>query len=182
MSAKLKKKPLRPRLQPVAAPAAPPPRNRWVIGALLAVALIYAGYRILTFLPQPLDSPSTLRPVLYSWYLRFVAHYASVDLAWRAWNSYCVLLLLVPAILATANYLHGEQILRIPARLAGLVTSRTLLFVSIAASLFAFRFPVLLAGELNPDETQFLAVAEKLFKDPVFFRSVDVGTTGPVNI
>ncbi len=52
----------------------------------------------------------------------------------------------------------------------------------MAASLIAFRFPDLLAPELNPDETQFLAAAHKLFKDPVFFRSVDCGTTGPVNV
>jgi hypothetical protein len=44
------------------------------------------------------------------------------------------------------------------------------------------RFPTLLENELTPDEGQFLASAHKLFYDANFFRSVDCGTSGPINI
>ena len=43
------------------------------------------------------------------------------------------------------------------------------------------RIPWLAAGELNVDESMFLASARKLMFDPVFFRSVDGGTSGPLN-
>ena len=48
--------------------------------------------------------------------------------------------------------------------------------------LIVCRFPFLLANEINPDETFFIAAAEKLFKDPVFFRAVDFVTSGPLNV
>jgi hypothetical protein len=44
------------------------------------------------------------------------------------------------------------------------------------------RYPTLLENELNPDEGQFLASAHKLFYDPNFFRAVDCGTSGPLNV
>lgn len=163
----------------------PPPvadRKRITAAGMLAVALLYAAYRVFTFVPQPLDSPHTLRPILYSWLSVFIGHYASVEEAQRAWASYSLLLLFVPACLALANYLYGFGIFAAPQWVRRIAASRTLLFCSMAASLIAFRFPILLAGELNPDETQFLAAAHKLFHDPFFFRSVDCGTTGPVNI
>ena len=168
----------------LSAPGSPsaPDRRRVAIAGALAVPLLYAAYRIFTFVPQPLDSPGTLRPVLYSWFSSFVGHYASVEEAQRAWASYSLLLLMVPVFLALANYVYSFEIFPAPKWVGRIVASRTLLFSSIAAGLVAFRFPYLLAAELNPDETQFLAAAHKLFKDPVFFRSVDCGTSGPVNI
>ena len=61
--------------------------------------------------------------------------------------------------------------------------SRSVLFLSIGASLMVCRFPYLLAGELSPDETFFIAAAEKLSRDPFFFfRAVDFATSGPLNV
>jgi hypothetical protein len=166
------------------APAPPPSaRRKWLVpGALSAVAASWIVYRILTFSPAPLDSPSTLRPVLYSWFAAFLKSYRSDSQARHAWSSWCLVLLTIPAILAILNYLASSGIVRLPRWASRLIASRTLLFAAIAASLLLSRFPALLAGELNVDETQFVASAHKLFKDPVFFRSVDCGTTGPLNI
>lgn len=48
--------------------------------------------------------------------------------------------------------------------------------------LLAWRWPFLLsAEEYNPDESQFIAGAITLAQDPVFFRSVDGTTSGPLN-
>lgn len=54
------------------------------------------------------------------------------------------------------------------------------------ATIFAFlllsRWPGFLRGHLNVDEQQFIAGAMKLLQDPIFWRSVDGTTTGPLNI
>lgn len=48
--------------------------------------------------------------------------------------------------------------------------------------LLAWRWPYLLAAaEYNPDESQFVAGAMTLVHDPVFWRSVDGGTAGPLD-
>lgn len=48
--------------------------------------------------------------------------------------------------------------------------------------LLAWRWPFLLiAHELNPDESQLLAGAQALAHDPVFWQSVDGGSSGPLN-
>lgn len=48
--------------------------------------------------------------------------------------------------------------------------------------LLAWRWPFLLiARELNPDESQMIAGAMKLARDPVFWRAVDGGSSGPLN-
>ncbi|MDI1320099.1 MAG: hypothetical protein PSW75_07895, partial [bacterium] len=48
--------------------------------------------------------------------------------------------------------------------------------------LLAWRWPFLLvADEYNPDESQLLAGALTLVRDPVFWRSVDGGSSGPLN-
>lgn len=48
--------------------------------------------------------------------------------------------------------------------------------------LLAWRWPFLLcAAEYNPDESQFIAGAITLMHDPVFWRSVDGTTSGPLN-
>jgi hypothetical protein len=142
--------------------------------------LLVAGvYRLLTFVPQPLDSPGTLRPHLYHWFSVFLKLHPDADHAQVNWDTVCLSLLLVPAMLALANYFwpstSNSWIRRV-------LCSRTLLFAAVASALFAARFPVLLGGQINVDETQFLAAAQKLFVDPVFFRAVDCGTSGPFNI
>ena len=52
----------------------------------------------------------------------------------------------------------------------------------LLAFLLAWRWPFLLcAHEYNPDESQFIAGALTLAHDPVFWRSVDGTTSGPLN-
>jgi hypothetical protein len=138
------------------------------------VLIVFGVYRLATFVPQPLDSATTLRPVLYAWFSAFLRHFERPEQALSNWKLLCLVALLIPPALGLFNYFS-----RRPVRV---LCSRTLFFLSIAASLAIARYPVLLAGELNVDETQFIASACKLFKDPVFFRSVDCGTSGPVNI
>src|SRR4051812_48242905 len=54
--------------------------------------------------------------------------------------------------------------------------------VLLLATLTAWRWPFWLnASPYNPDESQFVAGAITLTKDPVFWRSVDGTTSGPLN-
>ena len=159
-----------------------PTRKGAAIGSVLVLLLIFCAYRLLTFVPQPLDSPGTLRPVLYAWFSRFVKHYSSPEQAQQAWGTYCIVALFVPTILAFWNYFDGRLAIRTPLRLRKAIGSRLVLFTSIAACLGVCRFPFLLANQTNPDETFFIATSEKLFTDPIFFRAVDFATTGPLNV
>lgn len=148
----------------------------WCVGVLLLLAGIY---RLLTFVPQPLDSPATLRPHLYSWFAAFVRRFANSENAQQTWSLACFGLLLVAPALALLNYCSTSE----PrARVRQILCSPTLLFAGIALALFACRLPALLADPWNPDEAQFIAAAHKLFVDPVYFRAVDCNTTGPFNI
>jgi hypothetical protein len=47
--------------------------------------------------------------------------------------------------------------------------------------LLAFRWTALLAPMLNGDEAQFIAAGQKLGENPIFWRSVDINTGGPLN-
>jgi hypothetical protein len=154
--------------------------TKWCVWAFVLIAAIY---RLLTFVPQPLDSSYTLRPHLYYWFAIYLNWFSSPGIAQARWDRGCSLLVLVPAVLALLNYLSVSNPHSRPrSRAWQLLFSRTLFFSSIALVLFACRFPVLLAGQINPDEGQFLAGAQKLFVDPIFFRSVDCATSGPFNI
>jgi hypothetical protein len=52
----------------------------------------------------------------------------------------------------------------------------------LATVLLAFRWPMLwIRFELNPDESQLIAGALTLWHDPVFWRSLDGGTAGPLD-
>jgi hypothetical protein len=52
----------------------------------------------------------------------------------------------------------------------------------IGSMLLAWRWPWLLAAtEFNPDESQLIAGAMALARDPIFWRSVDGTTSGPLN-
>ncbi len=53
-----------------------------------------------------------------------------------------------------------------------------LLFIFLA--IIAFRWPFLSLGERNVDESQDLAIANTLFQDPAYWRSVDPGSHGPL--
>lgn len=55
-------------------------------------------------------------------------------------------------------------------------------FLAIAALIFWARLPGLLPPMLNPDEGLFTAAAVRLLQDPLFWKSVDTGSSGPLNI
>lgn len=151
----------------------------WIVCALLLVLCIY---RIATFIPQPLDGPHTLRPILNNWLSGFERMYESPEKAYETWRMFCLLALLLPAALATLNFAREHGISKLPDRVAKILCSRTLLFTTIAAVLLLCRYPFLVDYQLNPDEGQFLTAAHKLFYDGSFFHSVDCGTSGPLNI
>lgn len=55
--------------------------------------------------------------------------------------------------------------------------------VAIAFCLLAFRWPGwLFHNEFNPDESQFISEALTLRHDPLFWRSVDGTTHGPLDV
>jgi len=151
----------------------------WLV-CILAVG--FCAWRMALFIPQPLDAPGSLRPVLYRLFTRFIRLYDSPEQAFSAWYTFCSIALLIPAALAALNYAVRRSEYPLRERVAAWLGSRTLLFASIAVCLFICRFPALLEPELNPDEGQFLASADKLFYDADFFRAADCGTSGPLNI
>ncbi len=63
-----------------------------------------------------------------------------------------------------------------------LLLSDIAFIVSLCAFILAARWPGFLAPALNPDEALFISGAMKLLKDPVFWRSVETGSSGPLNI
>lgn len=159
-----------------------PGRRLAVAASISALLLILCAHRILTFTPQPLDSPGSLRPFLYALFGRFLKRYSNPEQAQQAWGTYCIVALLIPTILALLNYLLRHSVIQSPVWVQKVAGSRLLFFGSVAACLGVCRFPSLLLGQINPDEPLFLAAAHKLFRDPVFFRAVDCGTSGPLNI
>ena len=59
---------------------------------------------------------------------------------------------------------------------------RWLWWLLVGGALLAFRWPLLwVPHQRNPDESQLIAGAITLRHDPVFWRSVDGGTAGPLN-
>jgi hypothetical protein len=157
-------------------------RGLAVLGSAAVLLLIVCAYRIFTFVPQPLDSPQTLRPALYAFFSGFVKRYPNAEQAQQTWGTYCLAALSIPTILAFWNYFYSRSGNRSSVRLYRAIGSRLALFISIAGCLMVCHFPFLLTNEINPDETFFIAAAEKLFKDPVFFRAVDFVTSGPLNV
>ncbi len=158
--------------------------TRWAKWLLFLGVTLFGIYRLANFVPMPLDSPATLRALLYPCYAAFVRRYPSPAQAMDVWRTYGLLALFVPVILAFLNYLLDCSILKFKLleRARPVLASRSLLWATIAGCLVMWRFPILLLNELNPDETQFIVSACKLFRDPLFFRSVDCGTSGPLNI
>lgn len=56
-------------------------------------------------------------------------------------------------------------------------------FYAAAIAFIAWgRLPTLLPPILNPDEGLFTAAAARLLQDPVFWRSADTGSSGPLNV
>src|ERR1043166_1998244 len=55
--------------------------------------------------------------------------------------------------------------------------------IALTAVLFVFRWPLFFyPHHLNPDESGFISQALTLRRDPVFWRSVARGSTGPLNM
>ncbi len=87
---------------------------------------------------------------------------------------FCLLFTFLAFSPLLANRLHKIKIPRF-------ILSDIFFVISIIAFVAAARWPGLLPPELNPDESQMIAGAIKLCKDPVFWRSVDGTTSGPLN-
>jgi hypothetical protein len=156
--------------------------RRILLFVLVSLLAAFCFYRLATFTPRPLDSPGTLRPVLNNWFVAFVKLYEQPADAFAAWTKLCLLLLLIPPALAMLDFVSEHGMLRLQGRALYALRSRILFFASIAVSLIVTRLPTFLLYELNPDEGEFLSAAHKLFWDGNFFRSVDTGTSGPLNI
>ncbi len=156
--------------------------HRAAIWLTFGAAAIFCLYRIATFTPGPLDSANTLRPILNRWFLAFLGLYKHPEPAFADWRAFSAFALLVPPALAVLNFGRHRKMFRSPRWAESILCSRTLLFAAIAGCLFVCRYPILLEYQLNPDEGEFLASAHKLFYDGNFFRSVDCGTSGPMNI
>jgi hypothetical protein len=161
----------------------------WFTGRKLAVTaaaalllVVFCAYRIFTFVPQPLDSPGTLRPQVWALFSWFVQGYESPDQAQQAWATWALFSVLLVSALAWMNYLSRHSAIRLPAWVHQIARSRALFFGAIAVSLLICRFPTLLIGQSNPDEPLFIVAADKLFRDFSFFRAVNLGTSGPFNI
>ena len=125
--------------------------------------LAFCLYRLAVFTPQPLDSPGTLRPVLYGFFNWFLGLFANRESAFDAWYAICVVALLVPVALAILNYGARTGLVKLPRRVDQVLCSPWVFWASTAVCLILCRFPTLLENELNPDEGQFLASAHKLW-------------------
>src|ERR1019366_2135829 len=101
--------------------------------SISALLLILCAHRILTFTPQPLDSPGSLRPFLYALFGRFLKRYSNPEQAQQAWGTYCIVALLIPTILALLNYLLRHSVIQSPVWVQKVAGSRLLFFGSVAA-------------------------------------------------
>jgi hypothetical protein len=73
--------------------------------------------------------------------------------------------------------------LRTPtSKLQKFLLSNLIFITSLVTFILAARWPGFLPPMLNPDEALFTAGAIKLLKDPVFWRAVDTGSSGPLNV
>lgn len=152
---------------------------RW---SIIVVAVAFSTYRLAVFVPQPLDSPGTLRPLVYDCFTWFLGLFEEREDAFDTWYAICLAAILLPVLLAVLRYGASRGLVRLSPRVVNALGSPRLFLSSIAVCLLLCRFPALLEHEFNPDEGQFLASAQKLFYDANFFHSVDCGTSGPFNV
>ena len=138
----------------------------WLISLLVCCLAIY---RIAEFTPQPLDGPSTLRPLLNKAFISYIQLFATPETAYRAWRFAGLAAMLLVCAAALLNYFGRRSPLSV-------------YFGVMGITLVLCRFPTLLDYQLNPDEGEFLSAAHKLFYNANFFQSVDCGTSGPLNI
>ncbi len=69
-----------------------------------------------------------------------------------------------------------------PNRNRSLLFSDGLFLLFLCLFMLAGRWPCFLAPTLDLDEDQFIAAAMKLLRDPIYWRSADTGSSGPLNI
>jgi hypothetical protein len=142
--------------------------------ALLTVAAVAGGlylYRLFTFVPEHLDSPRTLR------YLLFELHSAVLSLSGGSpdaeillWHAVTWVAVLVPPALVALGMMLRRSC---PPWLFG---------ISLAVAMLVLRFPAFLKSEINADEGEFLAVMHGLFGRPFFWAFGDAHTSGPLNV
>ena len=101
---------------------------------------------------------------LLTWLDSSPAHYWIV-----AWSSFAIC-----AALALSAFFYN--------RFGNWRGSSILFIAAMLAAILAFRWPILLDNQryADPDESQFIAEAAKLRSDPLFWRSVDGSTHGPL--
>lgn len=93
-----------------------------------------------------------------------------------AWS--CFILLAVVGIGPVLASLGKED----TAQAYGRFWPRWLFFLALFVAFFAFRWPLFLVNEeLNPDESQLIAGGISLQYDPIYWRSVDGTTHGPLD-
>ncbi len=137
---------------------------------------MFCGYRLATFHILPLDSPGTLHEMLWPLFARFRSSYPEMSESQRVWIQWGLLPLFLPVVLALLHFVP------LRAGVRRILCSRGLFFCSVAVCLVYWRFPLLLGGDSNPDEAEFLTASTKLLADPIFFRSIETNTSGPLNI
>uniref|UniRef100_Q029U1 Glycosyltransferase RgtA/B/C/D-like domain-containing protein n=1 Tax=Solibacter usitatus (strain Ellin6076) TaxID=234267 RepID=Q029U1_SOLUE len=174
-----------PRSQPVPSAAIEPrsvrPWLRRLPTALLwtsvALMVAFCAGRLAAIRLLPLDAPGTLHALLWPYFSSLIASYNwyADDFA-PLWISRGLITLFLPFALVLLCVLPVWRPLR------RVLRSRALFWASVASCLLYWRFPLLLGGASNVDEAEFTVSATKLLVDPVFFRSTNVGTSGPLNI
>jgi Flp pilus assembly protein TadD len=99
------------------------------------------------------------------------------DSPWRYWTVCGVFGLLVAALVAAPSVSR-----LIENRRWRWLGHDAAFFAALAMMLLAFRWPVFLFHrQLNPDESGYISQALTLRHDPVFWRSITSGTSGPIN-
>ena len=120
---------------------------------------------------QSMGSSSALRIFAYE-YLHFIArHFDSLITSGYYETAVIMIVLLICGALAWLAHSTRARFLSMPA-----IYSVTLVMAIVWA-----RLPWIVAGQLNVDEGMLLAGARRLVYDPVFWRSVDGCTSGPLN-
>ena len=144
--------------------------------ACLALAAVFCAYRLPTFPPPAARFTRDATPDSLAALGRFRAQYPTPEQGIAVWISRGLYLLFLPPGLALLSFVPFWKPLR------RVLCSPALFFLSIAACLIYWRYPLLLGGDSNPDEAEFLAQATKLLVDPIYFRSIESNTSGPFNI
>uniref|UniRef100_Q029U0 Glycosyltransferase RgtA/B/C/D-like domain-containing protein n=1 Tax=Solibacter usitatus (strain Ellin6076) TaxID=234267 RepID=Q029U0_SOLUE len=147
-----------------------------VCAALATALVILCAARLAAFPLLPLDAPGTLHAILWPLFKRLQLPYSSLEAFAPVWVLRGQILLFLPFAVILLSFVPLRPTLR---RVFG---SRILFWVAIAACLLYWRFPLLLGGATNVDEAEFSVSATKLLSDPVFFRTTNVSTSGPLNI